>query len=431
MVLVAGLALVLRPTGLSARTTVTAYFDNTNGLYVGDEVRILGVPVGKITRIEPQPGHVEVEFWFNSKHRVPVDVSAVVLSPSLVTARAIQLTPAYTDGPTMADGAVIPQARTAVPVEWDDLRSQLQKLADSLQPTEPGGVSTLGAFVNTSADNLRGQGANIRDAVLNLSQALSILGDHSSDIFGSVRNVAVLVSALQSSTDLMEQLNTNLAGVTALFANDPDEVSAAIRDLNTAVGDVRGFVAENRETLGTTSDRVAAVTESVMDNMDTLKQILHIGPTAIQNFVNIYQPAQSSLSGVLAIGNFGDPITFICSAIQAASRLGAEQSSKLCVQYLAPIVKNRQYNFLPLGMNPFVGAQARPNEITYSEDRLRPDYVPPQAPSPAPDDPPALPAEQGTPAAQQGGSADLPAEAVATDPSDGLTGMMTPPGNGP
>jgi phospholipid/cholesterol/gamma-HCH transport system substrate-binding protein len=90
---------------------------------------------------------------------------------------------------------------------------------------------------------------------------------------------------------------------------------------------------------------------------------------------------------------FSNPIQFICGAVQAASRLGAEQSSKLCVQYLAPILKNRQYNFLPLGENLFVGASARPNEITYSEDWMRPDYIPP------PVAPGALPAEAGGSAA--------------------------------
>ena len=46
------------------------------------------------------------------------------------------------------------------------------------------------------------------------------------------------------------------------------------------------------------------------------------------------------------------------------------------MQYLAPIIKNRQYNFPPLGVNPFVGASARPNEITYSENRLNPNLRP-------------------------------------------------------
>jgi phospholipid/cholesterol/gamma-HCH transport system substrate-binding protein len=69
------------------------------------------------------------------------------------------------------------------------------------------------------------------------------------------------------------------------------------------------------------------------------------------------------------------------------------------VQYLAPIVKNRQYNFPPLGVNPFVGAAARPNEITYSEDWLRSDSPSPQSIS-------------------------------TTDPASGLPGMMAPPGGG-
>ncbi|HKV18653.1 MAG TPA: mammalian cell entry protein, partial [Mycobacterium sp.] len=67
-------------------------------------------------------------------------------------------------------------------------------------------------------------------------------------------------------------------------------------------------------------------------------------------------------------------------------------SAKLCVQYLAPIIKNRQYNTFPFGVNPFVGASARPNEITYSEDRLNP-HLPP----------------------------------IPTDAGQGLEGLMVPP----
>ena len=158
----------------------------------------------------------------------------------------------------MTDGAAIPQDRTAVPVEWDDFREQLDKFSQYLQPTEPGGVSTVGAFINTTADNLRGEGANIRDTVIKLSQAVSALGDHSDDIFSTVKNLSTLVTALQSSAGLMSQLNRNMAAVTALLANDPNEVGQAVADINTAVGDVQSFVAENREPLGTTSDKLAS-----------------------------------------------------------------------------------------------------------------------------------------------------------------------------
>ena len=46
-------------------------------------------------------------------------------------------------------------------------------------------MSTLGALINTAADNLRGQGSSIRDTIIKLSQAVSALGDHSKDIFAT------------------------------------------------------------------------------------------------------------------------------------------------------------------------------------------------------------------------------------------------------
>jgi phospholipid/cholesterol/gamma-HCH transport system substrate-binding protein len=426
VLLVGGIATVVRTAGGSGRTTVTGYFADSTGLYKGDDVVILGVRVGKVEKIEPQPSRVKITFSYNAKYRVPADAKAVILSPSLVTPRSIQLTPAYTGGAVMPTGAVIPQQRTAVPVEYDDLRQQLEKLTQTLQPTKPGGTSTLGALINTAADNLRGQGPDIRDTLVKLSQAISAIGDHSTDLFGTLKNLSILVSALHDSSDLLRQLNQNLAAVTNLLANDPNEVGNAVRDLNDVADDVRNFVADNRETLGTTSDKLASVSKALNDSLDDVKQVLHVAPTAFQNFLNIYQPAQGALTGALGVNQFANPIQFLCSAIQAASRRGAKESAKLCVQYLAPIFKNRQYNFPPLGENLFVGTTARPNEITYSEDWLRPDYVPPQPAAPTPGAPPS---STDTPP-------DLPptppaaVAPVSTNPADGLRGLMVPPGVG-
>ncbi|OBF37453.1 mammalian cell entry protein [Mycolicibacterium peregrinum] len=418
-VLIAGCFAVLKLSERIGRTVVVGYFDNSTGLFEGDDVRIRGVNVGKIEKIEPEAERTKITFWFGSEYKVPAEVNAVILSPQLVTGRAIQLTPPYSEGPTMAAGALIPQDRTAVPVEWDDIRTQLERLTEMLQPSRPGGVSTLGSLINTAADNLRGEGANIRQTVIKLSQTVSALGDHSKDIFGTIKNLSTLVTALKDSGDLLARLNVNFAEVSALLADDPNEVGQAIQDLNSVVGDVQSFVAENREPIGVATDKLASISTAVAASIDDIEQVLHILPTAAVNFNNIYEPSNGSLTGALSVNNFANPISFLCGAIQAASRLGAEQASKLCVQYLAPIVKNRQYNFPPLGENLFVGTQARPNEVTYSEDWMRPDFVPP-APNVAPSAPnvaPPLPAEAQAPA-------------TSTDPAAGLTGMMAPPGGG-
>jgi phospholipid/cholesterol/gamma-HCH transport system substrate-binding protein len=425
LILVAGLFVAMQVGDRIGRTLVVGYFDNSTGVFPGDDVRIRGVPVGRVEKIEPEPLRSKISFWFDRKYKVPADAKAVILSPALVTGRAIQLTPPYTGGPTMGDGALIPQSRTAVPVEWDDLRDQLQRVTELLKPTQPGGVSTLGSLINTAADNLRGQGPTIRDSIIKLSQTVSVLGDHSKDIFSTFKNLSTLVTALRDSADLLEQLNRNLAAVSSVVADNPNKVGQTVESLNGVLSDLKSFAAENREAIGTTSDKLTSISTAVVQSLDDLKQTLHVGPTVLQDFNNIFEPANGSLTGALAINNFANPIAFLCGAVQAASRLGAEQASKLCAQYLAPIFKNRQYNYPMLGEDLFVGAQARPNEITYSEDWMRPDHVPPaNTPPPAPGPPPAagpLPAEAPGPAA--------PATAtVSTNPAAGLPGMMVPPG---
>ena len=398
------------------KNTYSAYFSEANGLFIGDEIRILGVAVGTVDKIDPQPAGSKVTFSVDKQYPVPADARAAILSPSLVTSRAIQLVPVYSGGPKLSAGASIPLSRTAVPVEWDDFRKQLEKLTDALQPTGPGGVNSVGEFINSAADNVRGQGDTARDTVLKLSEAISALGDHADDIFSTLRNLQLLVSALYSSSDLLASFNQNLASVTTLLTNTPNEVANALESVDGALTDLRDFVAENREAVGVTFDRLSSVTTALNDSRGDIKQILHIAPTVFQNFLNIYQPAQSAMTGIIALNNFADIPQWICSAIEAASRARLSRVSKLCLQYLNPVIKNRIYNYIPAGLNPFVGTQARPNEITYSEDWLRPGYTPPappDAPPPADGSPPAPP--------PQPGPAEPPPPAEAPPPAAGMT----------
>ncbi|MCW2660710.1 MAG: virulence factor Mce [Mycobacterium sp.] len=411
------------------KSTYTAYFTEANGLFVGDEVRILGVAVGVVDKIEPHPASSKVTFSVDKQYAVPADARAAILSPSLVTSRAIQLVPAYSGGPKLSPGASIPLSRTAVPVEWDDFRRQLEKLTDALQPTAPGGVNSVGEFINSAAENLRGEGDSARDTVIKLSEAISALGDHADDIFSTVRNLQLLVSALYSSSDLLASFNQNLASVTTVLSNTPNEVANAVKGLDGALTDLRDFLSENREGIGVTFDRLGSITTALNDSRADVKQILHIAPTVFQNFLNIYQPAQSAMTGIIALNNFADIPQWICSSIEAASRLRLDRVSKLCLQYINPIIKNRIYNYLPFGLNPFVGTQARPNEITYSEDSLRPGYTPPDA-TPPPD---AVPPGQPPPP-EQPAPTEVPLPAAAP-PSNGtvnstqvLRDLMLPTG---
>lgn len=78
--------------------TIVGYFTSAVGLYPGDQVRILGVPVGTIDSIEPRPSDVKITMTVPKDVKIPNDARAVVMSPNLVAARFIQIAPAYTGG---------------------------------------------------------------------------------------------------------------------------------------------------------------------------------------------------------------------------------------------------------------------------------------------------------------------------------------------
>src|ERR1700749_5075004 len=139
--LVVVLALVLGYVGWRlyekvTNNSVVAYFPAANALYAGDKVQIMGLKVGAIDKIEPVGDKMKVTFHYENKYKVPANASAVILNPTLVASRSIQLEPPYKGGPVLADNAVIPIERTQVPVEWDDLRNNITHIINSLGPTK-------------------------------------------------------------------------------------------------------------------------------------------------------------------------------------------------------------------------------------------------------------------------------------------------------
>ena len=95
-------------------------------------------------------------------------------------------------------------------------------------------------------------------------------------------------------------------------------------------------------------------------------------PNLGANAANIYEPAHGALTAIPVVASFANPMQFICSSIQAGSRLGYQESAELCAQYLAPILDAIKFNFPPFGVNMFSTPDVLPKEVAYSEDRLHP-----------------------------------------------------------
>ena len=159
--LIGGGYLALVRAAFFAPTTITAYFPAATAIYPGDDVRVSGVKVGTIDSIQPEGTQTKMVFNVNHGVPVPADAKAIIVAQNLVAARYVQLTPAYRTspgGPKMADGAVIPLERTGVPVEWDEVKKQLERLATDLGPSSDVSTTSVGRFIDSAANALDGNG---------------------------------------------------------------------------------------------------------------------------------------------------------------------------------------------------------------------------------------------------------------------------------
>src|SRR5947209_20394048 len=132
VVVAAGVAMASGGGGSSHH--ITAYFTRTIGLYKGNDVRILGVRVGKIDTIKVKGPVVEIKMTVSGKYKLPADVGAVIVPPSVVSDRFIQLTPAYTGGAELPTHAVLNTDRTQVPLEFDEIFKNVDQLNRALGP---------------------------------------------------------------------------------------------------------------------------------------------------------------------------------------------------------------------------------------------------------------------------------------------------------
>ncbi|MGO9154095.1 virulence factor Mce family protein [Mycobacterium sp.] len=348
---------------------IVAYFTSAVGIYPGDQVRMLGVPIGEIDAIEPRPSDVKITMSVSEDLKVPKDARAVIMSPNLVAARFIQLTPVYTGGAVLPDGGSIDLGRTAVPVEWDEVKQALTQLAVQLSPATGQMQGPLGAAINQAADTLDGKGESFHNALRELSQTAGRLGDSRGDIFGTVKNLQVLVNALSASNDQIVQFAGNVASVSQVLADSSRHLDNTLGTLNQALSDVRGFLHENNSTLIDTVGKLNDFAQTLSDQSDNIEQVLHVAGPGIANFYNIYDPAQGTLNGLLSIPEFANPVQFICGgSFETAGGPKAPdyyRRAEICRERLGPVLRRLAVNYPPIMFHPLNTITAYKGQIIY------------------------------------------------------------------
>jgi len=416
--LVAGAFFVVRQT-LFKPKTITAYFTSATAIYPGDDVRVSGVKVGSIASIEPVGTQAKILMHVDHDVPIPADAKAVIVAQNLVAARYLQLAPAYkSSGPQMSDGAVIPVERTAVPVEWDEVKDQLMRLSTELGPNSQVSTPSVARFIDSAADALGGNGDKLRQTIAQLSGVGRILADGSGNIADIIKNLQIFVTALRNSNTQIVQFENRLATLTSVIDDNRSDLDAALSDLSVAVGEVQRFVAGTRNQTSEQIQRLANVTQNLVDHRMDIENILHLAPVAFANFYHIYNPDTGSQVGAPVLNPLlQNPVWFFCGMIGAVENVTGPETAKLCEQYIGPALRLLNANYDPLPTDPFLMPAYSPGRVLYSEPRLAPGG---EGPKPAPpEQPPAISAYTGLPG-------DYPPAAPPPPPPARIPGISWP-----
>ncbi|MPY58757.1 MCE family protein [Streptomyces spongiae] len=320
LAIVAALAFTLWPR--SEKVHVTAYFPRTVGIYPGSDVRVLGVRIGEVEKITPEGGRVRVELVYDEGRRVPEDAQAAIINSSVVSDRYVQLLPVYRKGPVLRDGDVIPESRTAVPVELDRIFDSLHTTAEALGPKGANKDGSLSRLLGVSADNLAGQGENINQTVEDLSQAVTTLSDGRGDLFGTIRNLQVFTAALAADDKSVRSFNSSLAEVAEQLAGEREDLAAALKHLGAALGDVSAFVKENKKALTSDVRGLSKVTKVLVTQRAALEELLEVAPTGLSNLQNTYNASAGTLDTRNNARQAQDPASLLCSLLRTTGDEG-------------------------------------------------------------------------------------------------------------
>lgn len=263
--------------------TVTAHFPQAISIFEGSTVTIMGVPVGEVTEVVPEGDSVRVVMTYSSDYKLPADVKAAIVTPTLVADRFVQLVPAYTTGPALADEADIPLERSVVPVEMDRIYRSVLDLTNALGPSGANKDGALGKALASTADALSGQGELGHDAIQNLADAGRTLGDGAPALFATVEALAEITDQLAKEDETVNDFMEDLAAVSTQLAGESDELKQALEAIARAVITTESFVKDNRKLLTKDLADLSRTLEAVTSDRAALKKTLDLAPLGLGN----------------------------------------------------------------------------------------------------------------------------------------------------
>ncbi|MER6992063.1 MCE family protein [Saccharopolyspora hirsuta] len=245
VVLTGVLAMTIAASTSSSSNTYTARFADASGLNLGDDVRMAGVKVGRVTGLEVVDGkHALVSFDVDANRQLPGDASATVKYRNLAGQRYLSLDAALREGgDVLPPGGEIPLERTHPALNLTALFNGFKPLFQALSPEDVNQLS--GEIVQV----LQGEAGTV-DSLLAHTASLTTTLARKDEVIGQViDNLNTAVGAVNARGPQLGELIGSLQQLTSGLAEQRKPVGEAIAALDELAGTTGDLLAEGREPL--------------------------------------------------------------------------------------------------------------------------------------------------------------------------------------
>jgi virulence factor Mce-like protein len=266
--------------------TVTAYFPSAVALYSSAPVKVLGLPAGKVTKVEVEGDRIKVVMKIPNDVPVPDKVQAQIIPQSLIGERYVALKPAWTQGEArVKDGYVINLEDTVVPVEPDQALAALKKFLDSLDP------KGLGQLITNLSDDLQGNGQSLNSAIDGISNLVATFADKDQQLSDIVDNFDQFTATLDTREAQLGQVLDAFAGATQVLADERQDLEGLLHSLAELSTNSLGLVADHADRLRTDIQTITTLAASIDANLGAVKNLLDSGPLLVTGLENAFNPA--------------------------------------------------------------------------------------------------------------------------------------------
>jgi phospholipid/cholesterol/gamma-HCH transport system substrate-binding protein len=248
--------------------TYFAAFTNVSGLEPENFVRIAGVEVGKVRKIEIEGDTTaRVEFTTDDSVVLTNGSRALVRYDDLIGGRYLALEEGAGDTTRLDSGGTIPLARTSPALDLDALVGGFRPLFRALNPDQVNALSgqLIAAF--------QGQGATIASFLRTTASLTNSLADRDQLIGEVIRNLNVVLGSLADEDDQLGNAVTSLSELVEGLESRKQDISNSVAYTNEAAGGVADLLANARPPLKQVvaeTDRTAGIVVEDKDYVDNL-----------------------------------------------------------------------------------------------------------------------------------------------------------------